>query len=710
MSMNSEQALLTVRHLRVQIKNGDEIITPVDPVNFTLQRGEVFAIVGESGCGKTMTALAINRLLPTQARLLQDTEIWLEEEPLHRYSETQMQKIRGKRIGMIFQDPALALNPVMTIGEQLAEAFTKDQKSYSGHQLHKAMVHLLEQVRIPDPKHCLKQYPHQLSGGMKQRVVIAIALSNSPDLLIADEPTTNLDVTTQAQVLQLIQELNHDRKMGIILITHDFGIVAEMADRVAVMYAGHLLETCTKEEFLRAPKHPYTQKLFQALPDHAQDRPLATLPGQVPLLNQIFHLCRFKSRCAVQFKPCESVTPRLTAVTPEHNVRCHWYDPNIMATLPIKLRLTALNAVGSNPAMAETLSEPYQPSEEKILSVKDLKVHFPIQRGIFKKTVGSVKAVDGVSFNIYEGHTLALVGESGCGKTTAAKAIMRLIDEGKGTVEFHDKNILTMSSRQLKKIRNDLQMIFQDPFSSMDPRFTILDVIEEGMKALKIGTDRAERQDRILHALSSVGLQPYILQRYPHQLSGGQRQRVAIARALAVGAHLIVCDEPTSALDLSVQAQILNLLKTLQEELDVSYLFITHNISVVQYLAHDVAIMYLGRIVEMGPAKSVIADPKHPYTKALMSAVPSLLGKKIPMVIKGEVPSPSNPPKGCHFSPRCPDVHARCLESYPPAYPIEGDRWVKCYLFDPDHPDHSDQRIDQAASTMEVHSTDRHDH
>lgn len=680
----NDEPLLKVSNLRVQIQHGREIITPVDPVSFTVQRGETYAIVGESGCGKTMTALAISRLLPPQAQILKGSEMWLQDLPLHRLSENDMRGVRGTKIGMIFQDPALALNPVLTIGEQLTEAFTKGWQGKPTQSMKKSMLELLEQVRIPDPHHCLKQYPHQLSGGMKQRIIIAMALANSPDLLIADEPTTNLDVTTQSQVLQLIQELNRDRHMGIILITHDFGIVSQMADKVAVMYAGHFVESCTKAQFLSEPRHPYTQKLFQALPDDAEGKRLATLPGQVPPLNQTFTLCRFKSRCHLIFKPCESIEPQLTPLSTTHAVRCHWYDPDITAVIPQALRVEKILSMADNSIAQNQPQEEYSPSDQKILSVEDLKVHFPIQRGFFKRTVGHVKAVDGLSFDVYEGQTLALVGESGCGKTTAAKAIMRLITEGKGKIEFQNKNLLKLSERGLKNIRQDLQIVFQDPFASMDPRFKIIDVIEEGMKALKVGTDPAERHDRVLHAIQSVGLSPDMLKRYPHQLSGGQRQRVAIARALALGAQLIICDEPTSALDLSVQAQILNVLRSIQEEFDVSYIFITHNIGVVNYLAHDIAIMYLGRIVEKGPAKTVIADPKHPYTQALMSAVPSIRSQKIPLTIKGEVPSPSHPPKGCHFSPRCPKVHARCFEAYPPSYTVGSDRTAACYLFDPE--------------------------
>lgn len=594
--------LLEVKDLSIQIVHDDTLLTPVDGVSFSLNRGEIMALIGESGSGKTLTALAVNRLLPPGAELLEHTEIFLDEQPIHQLSEVEMHQIRGLKIGMIFQDPSLALNPVLTIGDQLAEALRKSKRVLSNANLKTRMEELLNQVRIPDPGQCLKAYPHQLSGGMKQRVVIAIAIANAPDLLIADEATTNLDVTTQAQVLKLIQDLHQAQDMGILLITHDFGIVAEMANTVSVMTQGKIVEQTSKEQFIKAPQHAYTKKLFAALPENLDDQ-----------------------------------------------VRD---------------------------------DEMHDTDKSTDLTVERLKVNFPITRGILKRKVGAVKAVDGVSFALKEGRTLALVGESGCGKTTTAKAIMRLIREGTGVVDFQGKNLLQLSQRQLKPLRGDMQMVFQDPFASMDPRFKVIDIIKEGMKPLKIGSDDAERIDRINHVIESVGLTSEYLQRYPHQLSGGQRQRVAIARALILGPQILICDEPTSALDLSVQAQILKLLRSIQEDFNISMLFITHNISVVNYLAHEIAVMYLGRIVETGPAQTVIAQPKHPYTKALMAAVPSVTHDKIPMVIKGEPPSASNPPKGCHFAARCPKVHARCLASYPGSYAVGESRHVSCFLYD----------------------------
>lgn len=604
--MNND--LLIVKDLRVQIHTPHGIIRAVDGVNFTIHRGEILALVGESGCGKTMTALSINRLLPENARLCEGTEIYLDDLPIHSLAENKMRMVRGKKIGMIFQDPSSALNPVLTIGEQMLEA------SHSKPQV----LELLEKVRIPNPQQCFAQYPHQLSGGMKQRVVIAMALAQSPDLLIADEPTTALDVTTQAKIIDLIKEINQQLKMAILWIAHDLAVVGQIADTVAQMYAGHIVEKAPKAEFFKKPLHPYSQLLFAALPELTNPNDaLAAIPGQVPLLNQEFPLCRFKGRCPFVFKACEEKKPELIAVNEQHSVRCHWYDKEVLSTMPKNLQ-----------TMGERINirvsyETDELDEDAIeLNIRDLKVYFPIQKGVFKRTVGWVKAVDGVSLRVVEGQTLALVGESGSGKTTVGKAIMRLVEPTSGEVIFQQQNLLKLSGKKLKKRRGDFQMIFQDPYASMDPRMRIRDIIAEGMEALNIGTDLQEREERIDYLLGQVGLSEHMKTRYPHQLSGGQRQRVAIARALAVGAQLIVCDEPTSALDVSVQAQILNLLKSLQKDLSISFLFITHNIGVVRYLADKVAVMHQGRIVEYGTTEQVLNTPMHPYTQALLEAVP----------------------------------------------------------------------------------------
>jgi peptide/nickel transport system ATP-binding protein len=681
----SQEILLEVNHLRVEIYSQSGNIHAVNEVNLSIARGEIFALLGESGCGKTMTALGINRLLPNNARIGAGSEILLEGMPLHQLSENKMRKIRSKKIGMIFQDPALALNPVQTIGQQLSEAiYLANDKKLKKSAVTAQMLSLLEKVRIPDQNAFLNYYPHQLSGGMKQRIVIAIALAKSPDLLIADEPTTALDVTTQAQVLSLIKDLNQQFGMAILLISHDLGVVQQMADEVAVMYAGHIVERANKKDFFKEALHPYSTQLFASLPEHTnKHHELATIPGHVPSLDQFFPLCRFKGRCEKIFSVCEQEKPRMTEPNPQQLVRCHWYDKEALKKIPTKLNINVLNEQTKKVESKKIFSE--KSIEEKdILKVEHLKVYFPIQKGFFKRTIGYVKAVDDVSFNLPEGKTLALVGESGCGKTTVGKAITRLVKPYAGNVEFEGNNLLRMSDKKLQAYRSHFQMIFQDPYSAMDPRYSVEEIIMEGMIALKIGSNPAERQDRINHLLEQVGLSAKLKKRYPHQLSGGQRQRVAIARALAVGAELLICDEPTSALDVSVQAQILNLLRSLQSDLAISLLFITHNIAVVNYLADYVAVMYLGKIVEYGPKDEIMNNPKHPYTQVLLDSVPSLHDpKKSFESVKGEIPSPSNPPPGCHFSPRCKYAMPKCFQRYPDTYDVGTQHTTKCFLYAP---------------------------
>ncbi len=683
-----DKPVLNVKKLRVQIRTPNGIVRAVDGVDFSISKGEIFALVGESGCGKSMTALSINRLLPDNAYICEGSEIYFEDTGLHLLSENKMRHIRRNKIGMIFQDPATALNPVMTVGEQVREAIQNGNGTSKNRSLKNQVLDILEKVRLPSPATILHQYPHQLSGGLKQRVVIAIALAHSPSLLIADEATTALDVTTQAQVLGLIKELNKTLNMAILLITHDLGIVAQMADRVAVMYAGHIIEKSSIDDFLNSPLHPYSKQLFAALPENTRHGDeLTVIPGHVPSLNRDFPLCRFKERCKFSFSACEKIKPAFVTLKDEHSVRCHWYDEKIMKKIPTPLRIESL--ISDIKLIKDDLAF-YQEFEIEnldapLLKVKDLHVHFPVKQGFFKKTIGHIKAVDGVSFNLHEGQTLALVGESGCGKTTVGKAILRLVNTTKGEVIFNNTNILKLKGSKLREKRSELQMIFQDPYSSMDPRMRVTDIIEEGMIALKIGSNANERQDRIDVLLEQVGLSAILKDRFAHELSGGQRQRVAIARALAVGANLIVCDEPTSALDVSVQAQILNLLKSLQNDLSISFLFITHNIGVVNYLADFVAVMYLGRIVEYGPAQEVLRDPKHPYTQALLRSVPKLeKHSDYFQAPKGELPSPLKPPHGCHFSPRCPKVHARCLEKFPDSYAVGEEHSARCYLYSPE--------------------------
>jgi peptide/nickel transport system ATP-binding protein len=558
---------------------------------------------------------------------------------------------------------------VLTIGTQIREVLERHTE-LRGAQLDQRMRSLLDSVGVPDPERRAEEYPFQLSGGLKQRAMIAMALAAGPDLLIADEPTTALDVTIQAQVLDLLRELQQKNGMAILLITHDLGIVAQMAHRVAVMYAGQMVEIAEARSFFRAPQHPYSRKLFEALPGSGKrGADLAVIKGQVPPLTVEFRRCRFTERCDFAFDRCSAEPPGWTRIAEGHEVRCF-----------LREREKAGAALSGQAGASGTQAEG-APSR-LLLSVRDLKVHFAIRKGLLKRTVGHVKAVDGVSFEIGAGRTLGLVGESGCGKTTVGKAILQLI-RPEGKVEFGGVDLTGLRGAALRAHRRDFQIIFQDPYASLNPRMRVADILAEGMASLGVEADAQARSKKVAEILDQVGLARDSVERYPHEFSGGQRQRIAIARALAVRPKLIVCDEPTSALDVSVQAQILNLLKSLQRELGLSYLFITHNIAVVEYLAHEIAVMYLGRIVERGTMQEVLRSPKHPYTQALLAAVPKIEagGTREVIRLEGELPSPVNPPAGCHFHPRCPKVMPECREKYPESFGLSGTRSVACWLY-----------------------------
>ena len=649
----------------------------VDGVDIELRKGECFALVGESGSGKSMTALSLMRLLPEVGRIA-DGKVMLSGrdqagQDLLALPEAAMRAVRGRRVAMIFQEPSTALNPVLTVGRQITEVIER-HTALTGDAIRARTLELLDAVGIPDAARRCEEYSFQLSGGLKQRVMIACALAAEPEVLIADEPTTALDVTIQAQILDLLAKLQAEREMAILLITHDLGIVARMAQRVAVMYAGEIVEVADRDAFFAAPQHPYSQKLFEALPSpEKRGTELSVIAGQVPPLTGTFEGCRFVERCEFAYLRCRHEQPQLISIpgdtTTHRQVRCHLREQGLAPP-----RQDSSNEVDEGTAVAAA-------SMPVIVEVTDLKVHFPIRKGVFKRTVGHVKAVDGVSLTIHSGRTLALVGESGCGKTTAGKALLRLIPPTGGRVVFAGKDLATLSRGALRKGRGAMQIIFQDPYASLNPRMRVADILSEGMRSLGVGRDEKDRMVRMSELLEQVGLPLESLARYPHEFSGGQRQRIAIARALAVEPRLIVCDEPTSALDVSVQAQILNLLKSLQDRLGIAYLFITHNISIVEYLAHEVAVMYLGRIVERGTAKEVLGDPKHPYTQALLSAVPTIEGKREIIRLSGELPSPANPPAGCHFHPRCPKALPECREAYPEEIPLGRGRAVNCILY-----------------------------
>ncbi|MDP1559737.1 MAG: ABC transporter ATP-binding protein [Nitrosomonas sp.] len=664
--------LLQIKNLETILHTDTEPVRAVDGLALNIFKGETFALLGESGCGKSMTALSIMRLLPDTGEIVAG-EIKLGNEDLLLLPEIDMRTIRGKRISMIFQEPMLSLNPVMTIAEQIGEVLQR-HFNLRGAAVSARILEILNQVGIPDAARRMNDYPFQFSGGMKQRVMIAIALAGEPELLIADEPTTALDVTIQAQVLDLMRDLQQASGMAILLITHDLGVVAEMAHRVAVMYAGEVIETATREVFFHNPAHPYSKKLFASLPGKSRrDQGLAVINGNVPSLSQEFTGCRFADRCDQAWDHCHQTIPTWYELPGNHYVKCHLFS------IDEKARTRSSIGAGTQTIAEQPFYSAPDSQAADLLLVTNLKVHFPIRKGLMKRIVGNVMAVDGVSLTIAQGRTLALVGESGCGKTTVGKSILQLIKPTAGSVSFNGLELVGLERKQLRSRRAEFQIIFQDPYSSLNPRMRIIDIIKEGINALNSPVDEIAL-DKLLQ---QVGLPPETKWRYPHEFSGGQRQRIAIARALAVNPKLLICDEPTSALDVSVQAQILNLLKSLQNSLGLAYLFITHNLSVVEYIADDVAVMYLGRIVERGKVDDVLRNPKHPYTQALLSAVPEVdvKDKRTIIRLKGDLPSPAAPPSGCHFHTRCPYVMPVCRQTYPKTTIFQPTHTAQCYLY-----------------------------
>jgi peptide/nickel transport system ATP-binding protein len=620
--------MLTLQNVHTVLATDSGLVRAVEAVSLTIARGETFALVGESGCGKSMTALSILRLLPDNGRV-SDGRIDLEGTDIAQLPEAKMRDVRGRRISIIFQEPATSLNPVLRVGDQIVEVIER-HTPLRGAAARERALDWLRRVGIPEPERRIDSYPFQMSGGQKQRVMIAIALAAEPDVVIADEPTTALDVTIQKQILDLLRELQREQGMALLLITHDLGIVATMAHRVALMYAGEIVEVAERAAFFRAPCHPYAQLLFDALPDAAKrGRSLAAIAGSVPPLDQPFGGCRFVERCPRALAACASTIPALLDVRVDggdepHQVRCLLYcageagaaaRPSTAAATPGVPDAAPVTSVSPAPA----------PDAAPVLELRDYKVWFPLRSGLLKRVTGHVKAVDGVSFRLAAGRTLALVGESGCGKTTLGKALLQLL---RGSAHVQGEALLdgrpldALHGGKLLAARRRAQIIFQDPFASLNPRLRVAQILEEGLAALRPEIGAEARRARVRALVERVGLRPESLQRFPHEFSGGQRQRIAIARALAVEPRLIVCDEPTSALDVSVQAQILNLLRELQAEFGISYLFITHNLAVVEYLAQDIAVMQGGRIVEAGPAEQILGAPRAAYTRTLLAAVP----------------------------------------------------------------------------------------
>lgn len=616
--------MLKIDKLKVALDADAGLVRAIDGMQLSLARGETFALVGESGCGKSMTALALMRLLPDNGRITGGA-LLLDEQDVFGLPEAQMRQVRGGRIGMIFQEPSTSLNPVMKVGEQIVEAI-ETHTALRGAAARAKAIDWLRRVGIPEPERRIDEYPFRLSGGQKQRVMIAMTLAAEPDYLIADEPTTALDVTIQAQILDLLKDLQRERSLGVLLITHDLAVVAGMAHRVALMYAGQIIEVAQAAEFFAAPKHPYARLLLKALPDSAKrGEALAAIAGTVPPLWLDFAGCRFAPRCDRAVAGCAQHPPELQLLEGARSVRCRLYSQPEEFAEPASPALLESKAEAVIQVLPERST--VEQGGQALLEVRDLKVRFALKRGLLGGAARYFEAVKGVSYSLRAGQTLALVGESGCGKTTSGKAIVQLLRrqaliEGQALLEGRD--LFTLEGEALREARRQVQIIFQDPFASLNPRLRVLELLEEGLVALRPELDADARRTLLEKLVDQVGLRRDALERYPHEFSGGQRQRIAIARALAVEPRLIVCDEPTSALDVSVQAQILNLLRELQSERGLSYLFITHNIGVVEYIADEVAVMQSGRIVEAGSTEAVLGSPQEAYTRSLLAAVPRL--------------------------------------------------------------------------------------
>ena len=651
--------LLDIRDLHTDIEIRSGVVHALSGVDLHVNPGETLGIVGESGSGKTMTALSLMGLLP-QGGSVSSGQIILDGQDLTKLPLKEKRKLRGTKVGMIFQDPLTSLNPTMKIGLQVCEPLRVHEKLSKKEALERA-VEILKRVGMPRPEVVINNYPHQLSGGMRQRVMIAMALVCKPRILIADEPTTALDVTTQMQILDLIDELRDEYQMGVILITHDLGVVAGHTDRVAVMYAGRIVETAPTKTLFTEPKHRYTSSLMAALPERAlaAGTKLFSIPGAPPSLTNLPVGCRFAARCLWATDECRAGYPDLSG-DDTHTFSCfHPVQEGDESPAALQAKLdTQKNGDEAGAQQAPLVSS------KVLLDVKEASREYESAgSGFFKRDKGVVSAVDRVSITVKKGETYGLVGESGCGKSTMGRLIAGLERPSGGAIELDGRDLATLKGRDAVTIHRDVQMMFQDSYAAMDPRMRIDQILAEPMSIQKTGNAR-QIAERIMEIIEQVGLTEEILDRYPHEFSGGQLQRIGFARSLTLAPDLIVADEPVSALDVSVQAQVLNLMKDLQAELGLSYLFISHDLAVVQYMADRIGVMYLGRIVEEGPAKEVVENPKHPYTKALIDSIPvpdpEFSHDDRAIKLTGEPPSAVNPPEGCRFRPRCPFAGEEC--------------------------------------------------
>ena len=668
--------LLEVEDLHVHFVTTRGVVRAVEGISYKVKPGETVALVGESGCGKSVSALAIMRLLAKPAGRIVAGRILFQGRNLLDLAEDEMREIRGRDIAMIFQEPMTSLNPVLTIGFQIMEPLLIHM-GMTEEAARARAVDLMKMVGIPDPERRLDQYPHQFSGGMRQRVMIAIGLSCNPKLLIADEPTTALDVTIQAQILQLMKELSRDLGIALVVITHNLGIVARYANRVNVMYAARLAEQGSAADVFAKSLHPYTAGLLRSVPrlDQSRGRKLETIDGLPPNLLEPPPGCRFAPRCRARQDACVRAMPELENVLP------HRYSACIRAREMAQVGPTGM---GLQSATLEPPAPKPLDRAKPLLAVRGLKTYFEVATGFKALAAGRavVRAVDDVSFDVFRGETVGLVGESGCGKTTVGRTLLRLENATAGSIAFDGKDVTAISGDTLKSYRRQIQVIFQDPYSSLNPRMTIGDIIAEPMRVYKLQPNKAAAKAKVVELLTQVGLFEYMAERYPHELSGGQRQRVGIARALAMRPSFIVCDEPVSALDVSIQAQIINLLEDLQQKFGLTYLFIAHDLAVVRHISDRVIVMYLGKVMEVADRDTLYADPLHPYTRALLDAVPipdpALEARREYRVLGGEVPSPLNPPSGCVFHTRCPLASEECKMKIPELREVRPKHYAAC--------------------------------
>jgi peptide/nickel transport system ATP-binding protein len=669
--MTGHAHLLEVDDLRTYFDSEAGVVRAVDGVSFHIDAGETLAVVGESGSGKSVMSLSIMRLIAEPPGRFAGGRILFKGENLLARSERAMRAVRGNEIAMIFQEPMTSLNPVRTIGAQIAEAVALHRRQGRAQAMRRA-IEMLDLVGIPEPARRAGSYPHQMSGGMRQRAMIAMALCCNPQLLIADEPTTALDVTIQAQILDLMRRLQREIGMSILFITHDLGVVAEIADRVVVMYAGQAVEDATAPAIFARPRMPYTMGLLASVPrvDRAAARQqrLQAIAGNVPNPLALPPGCAFAPRCGFAVAACHADRPALLDSGDGHMVRC-----------PLWNQLTPAPTVATLHAEAAAATPQPHRDAGPLLEINDLRVHFPLRGGLFSRVTGAVKAVQDISFTIADGEVVGLVGESGSGKTTAGRAILRLIEPTSGQIRFRGQDVIGADRAGLRDLRKQMQIVFQDPYASLDPRMAVGNIIGEALDIHGLARGKA-RHERIADLLERVGMSADHMRRYPHEFSGGQRQRIGIARALAVEPRFIVADEPVSALDVSIQAQVVNLLQDLKDELGLTLLFIAHDLGVVEYLSDRVIVMYLGRIMEIAPARELYANPVHPYTEALLAGVPipDPTARRHRILLTGDIPSPIDPPSGCVFRTRCPIATADCAAIVPPLVQCAPGHFLAC--------------------------------